>query len=87
MLIIAAAGTLVLVGGGIDLSVGAIYGLASPPTTAQHVGAGLAVGIVARHRPGLRRGLVNGLIVTVPAHQRADRDTGDVVRDRRSGRA
>jgi len=63
-LIIAAAGTLVLVAGGIDLSVGAIYALAG--VTAAHlalsvnpllaIGAGIAVGLVV--------GLVNGVIAT-----------------------
>ncbi|HEY6277009.1 MAG TPA: ABC transporter permease [Streptosporangiaceae bacterium] len=63
-LIIAAAGTLVLVAGGIDLSVGAIYALAgvtaaeiarsSPPLVA--ILAGLAVGLLV--------GLVNGVITT-----------------------
>jgi ribose transport system permease protein len=64
-LIIAAAGTLVLVAGGIDLSVGAIYALAGvtaaqlaqsvPPALA--VLAGIAVGLVV--------GLANGLITTI----------------------
>jgi ribose transport system permease protein len=64
-LIIAAAGTLVLVAGGIDLSVGAIYALAGvtaakltlsvPPVVA--VLAGIAVGLVV--------GLANGLITTI----------------------
>jgi ribose transport system permease protein len=63
-LIIAAAGTLVLVAGGIDLSVGAIYALAG--VTAAHLAlvtspllaitAGVAVGLVV--------GLVNGVIAT-----------------------
>ncbi len=63
-LIIAAAGTLVLVAGGIDLSVGAIYALAGvtaahlvlsvPPALA--IAAGIAVGLLA--------GLVNGVIAT-----------------------
>jgi ribose transport system permease protein len=63
-LIIAAAGTLVLVAGGIDLSVGATYALAG--VTAAHlalsvspllaIGAGVAVGLVV--------GLVNGVIAT-----------------------
>jgi len=63
-LIIAAAGTLVLVAGGIDLSVGAIYALAG--VTAAHlalsvnpllaIAAGVAVGLVV--------GLVNGVIAT-----------------------
>ncbi len=63
-LIIAAAGTLVLVAGGIDLSVGATYALAGvvsahlalsvPPVLA--IGAGIAVGLVV--------GAVNGVIAT-----------------------
>ena len=63
-LIIAAAGTLVLVAGGIDLSVGAIYALAGvtaahlalsvPPLVA--IWPGVAVGLVV--------GLVNGVITT-----------------------
>jgi ribose transport system permease protein len=64
-LIIAAAGTLVLIAGGIDLSVGAIYGFAGVTSAhfALHHGAGLAIflGIGA----GLLIGLVNGLVVTV----------------------
>jgi ribose transport system permease protein len=64
-LTIAAAGTLVLVAGGIDLSVGATYALAGvtaahlalsvPPAVA--IGAGLAVGLLV--------GLVNGVIITL----------------------
>jgi ribose transport system permease protein len=63
-LIIAAAGTLVLVAGGIDLSVGATYALAGVTSAelAQHVPplvailAGIAVGLVV--------GAVNGVITT-----------------------
>ena len=64
-LTIAAAGTLVLVAGGIDLSVGATYALAG--VTAAHlaqsgspalaIGAGLAVGLLV--------GLANGVITTL----------------------
>ncbi len=64
-LIIAAAGTLVLIAGGIDLSVGATYALAgvtaaelaqsAPPALA--IGAGIGVGLLT--------GLVNGVIATV----------------------
>jgi ribose transport system permease protein len=62
-LAIAAAGTLVLVAGGLDLSVGAIYGLAAVVSgqLAEHhspviaIGAGLLV--------GLGMGLANGMIV------------------------
>ena len=63
-LIIAAAGTLVLVAGGIDLSVGAVYALAG--VTAAHLAlfASPAVAIVAGIAVGLGVGLVNGVIVT-----------------------
>ena len=64
-LIIAAAGTLVLVAGGIDLSVGAVYSLAAVTTAeiaqshnvwlAIFVGIAVAVGV----------GVVNGLVITV----------------------
>ncbi len=64
VLLIAAAGTLVIVAGGLDLSVGATYALAGvlSAMTAQHhpvwvsVVAGLAVGLAV--------GLLNGVIVT-----------------------
>jgi ribose transport system permease protein len=64
-LCIAAAGTLVLVAGGIDLSVGATYGLATVVAgeIAAHHSPVLA--IVAAIAVGLLVGLVNGLIVTV----------------------
>ena len=65
VLIIAAAGTLVLVCGGIDLSVGAIYALASVTTAAVTPVAGLAAGIIAGIALGLLAGLANGVIVTV----------------------
>ena len=64
-LIIAAAGTLVLVAGGIDLSVGAVYGLAGVTAAelAQHLPAGPAilVGVIV----GVLVGLINGVITTV----------------------
>ncbi len=64
IIIAACAGTLVLIAGGIDLSIGAVYGLAaatslsvaSAVSTPAGVAAGLAVGLVV--------GLVNGTIVT-----------------------
>ena len=65
ILCIAAAGTLVLVAGGIDLSVGATYGLSS--VVAGQIAAhhspvlAIAVGVVL----GLAVGLVNGVIVTL----------------------
>ena len=63
-LIIAAAGTLVLVAGGIDLSVGAIYALAG--VTAAHLALTMppAVAILAGLAVGLLVGLVNGVITT-----------------------
>lgn len=64
-LCIAAAGALVLVAGGIDLSVGATYGLATVVAgeIAAHHSPVLA--IVAGIGVGLLVGLINGLIVTV----------------------
>jgi ribose transport system permease protein len=64
-LIIAAAGTLVVIAGGIDLSVGAIYGFAG--VTSAHFAlrtspvAAILLGIGA----GLAIGLVNGLVTTL----------------------
>ena len=63
-LIIAAAGTLVLVAGGIDLSVGAVYSLAGVTSAhfAQHTNPAIAIflGVAV----GLLVGLANGLITT-----------------------
>jgi ribose transport system permease protein len=63
-LIIAAAGTLVLVAGGIDLSVGAVYSLAG--VTAAELGQRTSpvVAMVLAVAVGLAVGLVNGLVVT-----------------------
>ncbi len=62
-LAIAAAGTLVLVAGGLDLSVGAIYGLATVVSgnLAEHHSPLLAIGVTLL--VGLGVGLVNGVIV------------------------
>ncbi len=64
ILTIAAAGTLVLVAGGINLSVGAVYSLAgvTAAEVAQHTTpvVAIALGIAV----GLAVGLVNGLVVT-----------------------
>jgi ribose transport system permease protein len=62
---IAAAGTLVLVAGGLDLSVGATYGLTTviAGEIALHGSPGLAIAVAIG--AGLVVGLVNGLIVTV----------------------
>jgi ribose transport system permease protein len=64
IIIVAAAGTLVLIAGGIDLSIGAIYGLAG--ATAAQVAASVSTpaGIAAGIGVGLVVGLLNGLIVT-----------------------
>jgi ribose transport system permease protein len=64
-LIIAAAGTLVLVAGGIDLSVGAIYGFAAVTSAnlalSHSAGFAILVGIGA----GLLVGLANGIVTTI----------------------
>lgn len=65
ILIIAAAGTLVLVAGGIDLSVGAVSAMAAVTAAQVTVSAGPAAGISAGIVVGLLSGLANGLIVTV----------------------
>jgi ribose transport system permease protein len=64
-LIIAAAGTLVLVAGGIDLSVGAVYGFAA--VTAANLGLSHSAGFsfAVAIGAGLLIGFVNGLVVTV----------------------
>ncbi len=63
-LIIAAAGTLVLVAGGIDLSVGAIYALAGVTAAHLALSAPPAVAILAGLAVGLAVGLANGVITT-----------------------
>jgi ribose transport system permease protein len=65
VLIIAAAGTLVLVSGGIDLSVGAVSALAAVVGATVALEAGAVVGISAGILVGLVAGLANGVIVTV----------------------
>jgi ribose transport system permease protein len=64
IIIVAAAGTLVLIAGGIDLSVGALYGLAGATAAQLAVSFGPAVGILAALGVGLAVGLANGVIVT-----------------------
>jgi ribose transport system permease protein len=63
-LIIAAAGTLVLVAGGIDLSVGAVYSLAGVTAAEMAQRTSPVVAIVLGVSVGLAVGLVNGLVVT-----------------------
>jgi len=63
-LIMAAAGTLVFVAGGIDLSIGAVFALAGVVAAQTTVTAGPLAGIVAGVVVGLVAGLANGIIVT-----------------------
>jgi ribose transport system permease protein len=64
VLIIAAAGTLVLVCGGIDLSVGAVAALAAVVGATVALAAGAPMGFMAGIAVGLVAGLANGVIVT-----------------------
>ena len=64
-LIIAAAGTLVLIAGGIDLSVGASYALAGVTSAELAQSAPAAIAIIAGIAVGLAVGLVNGVITTI----------------------
>lgn len=65
VLIIAAAGTLVLVCGGIDLSVGAVAGLAAVVGATVALAAGAPMGFAAGIAVGLAAGLANGIVITV----------------------
>src|SRR6478609_11807060 len=64
IIIVACAGTFVLIAGGIDLSIGAIYGLSGAValTTASSVSP--IAGILAGLAVGLAVGIANGVIVT-----------------------
>lgn len=64
IIIVASAGTLVLIAGGIDLSIGAIYGLAGAVSAQVATTASSPVGILSGLALGLLVGLINGLIVT-----------------------
>jgi ribose transport system permease protein len=64
IIIVACAGTLVLIAGGIDLSLGAVYGLAGAVSAEVVGGSSAPVGILCGLGLGLLVGLVNGLIVT-----------------------
>src|SRR5690554_4189026 len=64
ILIIAAASTLVLIAGGIDLSVGATYMLASAICAHFVLETGTWAGVVAALGAGLAIGLLNGVIST-----------------------
>ncbi|MCI0344800.1 MAG: ABC transporter permease, partial [Chloroflexi bacterium] len=63
-IIVAAAGTLVLIAGGIDLSVGAIYALAGVVSASLVSSIGAGPAIAAGVFVGLAVGLANGLVVT-----------------------
>ena len=64
LIIVASAGTLVLIAGGIDLSIGAIYGLAGAFAAQTATSVSAPVGILAGLGLGLLFGLINGLVVT-----------------------
>jgi ribose transport system permease protein len=64
IIIVACAGTLVLIAGGIDLSIGAIYGLAGAIALNTASSMGTPAGIAAGLAVGLAVGLVNGIVVT-----------------------
>lgn len=64
IIIVAAAGTLVLIAGGIDLSVGAIYGLAGATAAQLAASHSTPVGVGAAILVGLTIGLANGIVVT-----------------------
>lgn len=65
ILMIAAAGTIVLITGGIDLSVGATYALAAVVAGQMTIAFGPSVGVPAGLIVGLMVGLINGLVSTV----------------------
>jgi ribose transport system permease protein len=62
--IAACAGTLVIVAGGIDLSVGAIYAFAGVLSAKLAISTGVAAGILVGIIAGAALGLLNGLVVT-----------------------
>src|SRR5512140_499871 len=64
IVIVACAATLVLIAGGIDLSVGAVYGLAGATATQLVATAGVPAGIAAGIGIGAIVGLANGILVT-----------------------
>jgi len=64
-LIIAAAGTLVLIAGGIDLSVGAIYGFAGVTSAHFALQTSPVLAILLGIGAGFLIGLVNGIVTTV----------------------
>ncbi len=64
IIIVACAGTFVLIAGGIDLSIGAIYGLSGAVALTTASSMSSEIGILAGIGVGLAVGLANGVIVT-----------------------
>lgn len=64
ILMVAAAGTLVLVSGGVDLSIGATFALCGVVGSKVAISHGAALGIIAGLAAGTAVGLVNGVLVT-----------------------
>lgn len=64
IIIVACAGSVVLIAGGIDLSIGAIYGLAGAIALNTASSMSSPLGVVAGMGVGLVVGLVNGIVVT-----------------------
>lgn len=64
IIVVASAGTLVLIAGGLDLSVGAVYGLAGATSALVASSVSTPAGIATGLALGLAVGLVNGIIVT-----------------------
>lgn len=65
VLIVAAASTLVLIAGGIDLSVGAVFALSGIVAVQVSNTSGALPGLIAALMTGLVVGLINGLLVTI----------------------
>src|SRR4029078_3785805 len=64
IIIVACAGTFVLIAGGIDLSIGAIYGLSGAVALTTAAPVSPIAGILAGLAVGLAVGIANGVIVT-----------------------
>ena len=64
IIIVACAGALVLIAGGIDLSIGAVYGLAAATSLNVAASVSTPAGVLAGLAVGLAVGIVNGVIVT-----------------------
>lgn len=64
VLIIACAGTLVLIGGGLDLSVGATYGFSGVVTGQVLLHHSMVLAVIAGLVVGLIVGLINGIVTT-----------------------